>query len=515
MRNIFQSILIVAFYSLSFLVSAQTVAWRLPLSNEYSSISLFGNDLYKVAKGQKIGIIQSDGTIIVPIVATELTGFYEGKALVLSNANNHKQILGYLTESGQYVSFDKAYYGVDGFFFYSEGLLPVQNEKGKLGYLDEMGKAVLGFRGEFEEIHPFTEGMAAVVIEEEFTLIDRQGNEAIIITGGEIGPMTNLYQGMAYVQDAYDDNVFYGWNKKQGNSKCKKLKSPQMLDLDYLYCFSEITGRPARVPFMELSVNKPDFAPVLENERYGFSHDGTVILPCQFESASNVVNGLSIVSLNGQLGILQILEHADGFSASAPSDPFKYIAGKSVDCHFFLNIPTEWRSKELRVSATDLSTGEHLNVSSNGENKYSFTAIPSEPQKKYLISVASGSMELWNGEATMPFKKKQLDLQTSLEVAGLKSNTARADADDKVIVRAIVTNPGSEVVRAVVSMRGSDAFKAKTETHLIPAHGSVVVESYFVVKENLENQYVKVTTDNGTGSTQYSLRLKTVDDIDD
>lgn len=124
-------------------------------------------------------------------------------------------------------------------------------------------------------------------------------------------------------------------------------------------------------------------------------------------------------------------------------------------------------------------------------------------------------MELWNGEVTMPFKKKQLDLQTSLEVAGLKSNTARADADDKVIVRAIVTNPGSEVVRAVVSMRGSDAFKAKTETHLIPAHGSVVVESYFVVKENLENQYVKVTTDNGTGSTQYSLRLKTVDDIDD
>lgn len=492
--------------------SAQTVTWKLSPENDYTSISLFVNDLFKVAKGPKVGIINAEGQEIVPTAATEITGFYEGKALVLCYSGDRSQILGFLSNNGQYVALDKNYYALDGMYFFSEGLLPAQDEKGRKGYLDTNGRAALGFRGKYDEIHPFTEGMAAVYSEEEFTLIDRQGTEALILTGGEIGEGTNLYNGMAYVADAFED-VFYAWNKSKSSSQCKKIKAPKSMNLDYLYCFSEVTGRPAHVPYEQLASVQPDFEPFSENGRYGFQHNGTTILPCQFESASAVVKGVSVVKQNGRYGILQILEQNEGFSASAPSEPFKYIQGKPIDCHFFLNIPTEWQSHPLQVSATDISTGELLTITDNGQNKYQFATIPTSAQKEYKVSVNSGALELWQGTLSMQFKKRQVELQTSLEILGLQSNTAKADADDKVIVRAIVTNPGNEIVKAVITMKGSEAFRTKTESVQIPAHGKVVVESYFVVKENLENQYVKVTTDNGAGTTQYSLRLKTVDDI--
>ena len=156
--------LTVLFSLLSLSMTAQSIVWQLKPGN-YSDIVRFGPDLYQVTKDGNIGIIHSDGSIVVPVECDEITGFYEHKALVLgsqTDAEGNKRILGYLTDKGQYVPFSATFYTLEGLAFYSDDMLPVNDAKGRRGYLDEKGIPVLGFKGKWSAIAPFTEGYAVV-----------------------------------------------------------------------------------------------------------------------------------------------------------------------------------------------------------------------------------------------------------------------------------------------------------------------------------------------------------------
>ena len=148
-------LLIVFCVSLQF-AKAQTAVWQLH-PTDYSDITIINNNLYKVVRNGKIGLIHSDGTIVASVENDNLSEFYEGKAIVTVNDGHGERIDGCLTEDGKYYHFNNKYYTLNGQKFFSDGVISVANEQGKLGYIDIMGTEVCGFDSKYDKIKPFSE----------------------------------------------------------------------------------------------------------------------------------------------------------------------------------------------------------------------------------------------------------------------------------------------------------------------------------------------------------------------
>lgn len=492
---------------LSLGTTAQTIVWKLK-PTDYSGIERFGPDLYQVKKDGKIGLIRSDGSVVIPIGYTEMTGFYEHKALVLndeSDSDGNPRILGYLTDEGRYVQFFSSYFSLKGLAFYSDGMLPVNDAKGRRGYLDERGSSVLGFDGKWSSIMPFTEGHAVVFTGKKgdlkYHLIDKDGNYARFLLGNgiELYGGKNVYNGKAMVWDT--NGKFYNYDVLTG--KCSSSKQPANKQNDYLYCFIDITGRGKTAPYNTFPVGHKGLEPVAEGGMYGFTENGKVILPYQFSQATPFEDGLAIVNLQGQYGILRYVRGGEDFAVSVPKSHFVYDEGGSVDCAFQLTVPEAWSRENLEVAVVDKVNGEQVTLEKSA-GIYSFKLKPNNTERSYNISVASEGLALWSGEASYTFKKKEVqNLRASLSIGATK-----ADANDKVYVTATITNPGKEAVTATISMTGSSAFNNVSRTETIAAGGSTKITSYFTVTSNtLKDQHVSVSTSKGGRDSKSGLTL--------
>ena len=498
--------LTVLFSLLSLSMAAQSIVWQLK-PGDYSEIVRFGPDLYKVSKNGEIGLIRSNGTEVVPLGCDRIMDFYEGRALVLGKATDKEGfplILGYLTEKGQYVSFDGAYHALKGLEFYSDGMLPVNDSRGRRGYLDERGVPELGFDGKWSSIMPFTEGYATVFTgkkgNRKYHLIDKNGNQIrfLLGVGLELYGGTNVCNGKALVWDT--NGKFYNYDVSKG--KCSSVKEPSNTKMDYLYCFMGVSKRGKTAPYYSFPEGQKGLQPVYEDGGYGYTENGKVILPCQFSQATGFEDGLAVVNMQGKTGILRYVQGETDFAVSIPKSHFVYDPGSSVNCAFQLDIPEAWSRENLDVTVIDKISGEQV-VTENNAGTYSFTMKPNSTEYSYDISVASDGLSLWSGEASYTFKKREMDLRASLSIGSTK-----ADANDRVHVTATITNPGSEAVTATITMTGSSAFNNVTKTETIGAGSSVRVDSYFHVPSGtLKNQHVSVSTNRGGHDSKSGLTL--------
>ena len=153
----------------------QTVIWQLPPS-DYEEITRINTNLFKVAQNGKIGLITADGSIIAPVENDEITDYYENRAIVTKADAIGERVMGCLTDTGKYYSFKNKYYSIPTQRFFSDGLLTVFDDKGRVGYVDQSGNPVLGFNGKYDIIKPFTEGYASVYKNSKYYLIDRSGH---------------------------------------------------------------------------------------------------------------------------------------------------------------------------------------------------------------------------------------------------------------------------------------------------------------------------------------------------
>lgn len=488
-------------------MKAQTIIWQLR-PTDYSGMARFGPDLYQVEKDGKKGLIRSDGSVVIPMGYTEITGFYEHKALVFSDETDmegNQRILGYLTDGGRYVPFSNNYFSLKGLAFYSDDMLPVNDAKGRRGYLDERGMPVLGFDGKWSSIMPFTEGHATVFTGKKgnmkYHLIDKDGNYAQFLLGNgiELYGGKNVYNGKAMVWDT--NGKFYNYDVLTGKST--SAKQPANKQNDYLYCFMDVTGRGKTAPYNSFSGGNKGLQPVVEGGMYGYTENGKVILPSQFSQATPFEDGLAIVNLQGQYGILRYVRGGDDFSVSIPKSHFVYDEGSSVNCAFQLAVPEVWNRDKLEVSVVDKTNGERMSLE-NSAGVYTFKLKPNSTERSYNIFVASEGLALWSGETSYTFKKKEvLNLRASLSIG-----VTKADANDKVYVTATITNPGKEAVTATISMTGSSAFNNVSRTETIAAGGSTKISSYFTVASNtLKNQHVSVSTSKGGHDSKTGLTL--------
>ena len=398
MRRIVSSIFLLC----TLCVGAQTVVWQMQPS-DYNSIERINNNLYKVVRNGKMGLINSDGTVVAEAVNDELIGFYEHKALLTVNDGNGERVAGCLTDQGRYYPYSEKYYTLNGQKFFSDGVLSVANADRQLGYIDESGNIVVGFDGKYDKIKPFVEGHAAVFKNKKYYLIDKDGVQAKFIFDGvgSVDGGTNACNGKVFVWDKGGKSYTYDLGNESKPCKQTKLSSNSP-SFDYLYRFSSVSGMSKEVPFVnDKKEGVKGLKPVEKNGLFGFESETCTILPCQLTSATQFEDNYSVASIDGRVGILRFVE-GEGFDVSSPSEDKEFVSGKSVSCSFTLSTPTIWRGKELRVIVKD-SDGSTMETS-NMVNTYSFDVTPAEAStKEYTISVYAERLKLFGGAVSYKF----------------------------------------------------------------------------------------------------------------
>ncbi len=391
--------------------SSQTVIWQMA-PTDYNQIERISSTLFKVVRNGKIGLINSDGTVVAPVVNDNISDCYEHKALITNGDGHGERITGCLTDNGIYYGYATKYYTLNGQKFFSDGLLSVADENGKLGYIDERGNQIVGFDGKFSRIKPFTEGYATVMKNKKYVLINKDGDEMRFVyrkgVGAAIAGCTNVYNGKAYVYDEYggsDRSYFiYDAEKKSDLEKTGRVKNTAM---DYLYCYQSVTGRSKNVPYEKMRAysGAKGISATSANGLYGYTLNGTVIVPEQFSSASQFEDGLAIVSFNGQMGILKFVDGAS-FGVSNPTKKHDFYAGNSVSCGFNLSVPGIWQGRNLDVVLRDMN-GSAV-ITTNTADSYTFSTKPSSSGVvEYTITISAEGMRLYESKIAYSFNKRE------------------------------------------------------------------------------------------------------------
>ena len=379
---------------------AQTVVWNM-LPSDYSSIERIYNNLYKVTRNGKIGLINADGTIVADVVNDNLSDFYENRAILTTNDGIGERVVGCLTDDGHYYAFSENYYTLNGQKFYSDGVLSVSNANKQLGYIDEFGAAVVGFDGRYDKIKPFVEGYAAVFKNKKYYLIDKDGIAARFKFDGvgEVYGGTNAYNGKVYIWDTR--GTAYTYDIAHPNNVCRKASLPDV-SFDYLYRFISVSNKTKEVPFVkEINKGVAGLSPVVERGLYGFVSNGKIILPYQLTSATQFEDNYSVAGIDGCLGILRYVS-GESFSVQFPVTEYDFIYGGNVNCSFTLVTPSVWRDRELRVVVKDEN---ELSVeTSNVVNTYKFKVTPLETcVKEYRVIVYADRLKLYSGSVSCKF----------------------------------------------------------------------------------------------------------------
>lgn len=393
-------------------LQGQTVVWQMKPS-DYNEMVRLGSNLLKVSRNNKIGLANTDGNIVAPIVNDGITDYYEHKALLLTNDGHGERVTGCLTDDGKYYSYAEKYYTLNGQKFFSDGMLSVADENGMLGYIDIIGNKVVGFEGKYSRIKPYTEGYAAVMKNKKYVLIDKSGEEVRFVYGGSgvgaaIGGCTNVFNGQCYVYDEYggSDRSYFIYDTKE-KGKLKKTSRVKNTAMDYLFCYQSVSGRGKEIPYEHQKnyTGIKGIEPSQSDGLYGFRIGELTILPCQLSDATQFVDGLAIVEVNGFKGILKYVD-GESFDVSVSKDKYSFYAGNSVTLSFTLAVPNVWRNKLQTVVVKD-ANGVEQTLSESGNN-YSFTVNPTSSSKlDFFVQVFGDELKLFDGAVSYTLVKKE------------------------------------------------------------------------------------------------------------
>jgi hypothetical protein len=171
---------------------------RLIIPFKFDSAHDFSEGLAAVEIKEKCGYIDTTGKFVIPPRFISGFPFSEGLAVVLirrigQEGRTSFYKYGYIDKSGKVVIqppqdpetlkwFSMAYKGLA----FSEGLAYM--EHGKLGYIDKAGKPIIPPK--YNDVQPFSEGLAVVRLEDKYGYIDRSGKMVIPPQFSYAGPFS-------------------------------------------------------------------------------------------------------------------------------------------------------------------------------------------------------------------------------------------------------------------------------------------------------------------------------------
>lgn len=466
-------------------VVAQTTAWL--VEPQYDELSFFAPGMYKAAKDGKVGLLSVDGSVILPVGFDAISLFYEGMAVFVDRSDDGWRVRGAVAENGGVSYADGAYYLIPNYMFFSEGMLPVRDDRGRYGYLDE--KCRPAFKFTHDVVRPFSEGFAAVGDGESFHWIDTQGETIVpwLSNGGTPYGGTNFYNGKAYLWD--EDGVMFVLNEDGTTQKIPDRE----LYADYLYRVG--TGKGDTVEYTQYHQElDDDWQPQEHNGLWSYvSRTGKLIAPYQYEEAGRFSDGSAVAKGNGMYGLLHVIADESTFFLSSGDTKKKYAPGRPVACGFNLSVPPKWRGQPLTVTVADDTGKAAMPLQRGKDGNYSFSYMPaSSGQRTFTVKVASEGAALWEGEQAYSFKK----IERKKTSARIRLMNRKANSQNLCVVSAAVTNPSSEPVSVRVTLNGGGSnahFAKKTFTVTVPPNNGVkYVTSSFKVERYVYDGWAEI-----------------------
>jgi len=483
----------------------------------YDKIESCADNLYSVYKGNKVGIVDGHGREIVPVQADRITGFYDGLALVLQKDGSAERVLGVLTPSGQYTKMDVVCHAIPTLEFFSEGLLPVKFNNGRLGYVNAQGVAVKEFDKSITSLLPFSEGYAAIgdkfIVDRSFRPITMN-----LKAGVTVRAIYNVHNGKAVIYDG--DLKTYVLDVRTGSAPLERVSNETS---DFLGCIN--TGRSQTIPYESYRPQVlTSIVAIQQNGKYGYYGGGQTLVPVQFDEAEPFIGNNAVVKSGGKYALLEL--HKDGAAFGATPDDngsisYRRSKSKGLSHRFRLDTPS------------DVGDAVQVNVVRNGVtipatasmDRYEFRADASQGRQEYLVEVSANGLKMWEGSMTYSYnakseevvvpppdgpggiteekKEKTLPLRVSIDV-----ENKMADKDNKCYIKVTVENPNNKAVTTQVTVKGSSGLKRVSEKVTIAAKQSKVFRTYFTIKKTVIMDGWVTATESLTGKSASKTNLE-------
>lgn len=483
-------------------VGAQSVDWL--VAPQYSEILYFGPQMYKVTKNGKVGLISTDGTVIVQPQYDAINLFYEGRAIFANKTQDGWQLKGVVTDNGVVKYASGIYYLLNDYKFFSEGFITVTNASGKYGYLDENCEPAFEFSS--DEVRPFSEGFAAVGNEDTFHWINTSGEQILprLSNGGTPYGGTNFYNGKAYLWDE-DGEIFVLGD----DGSDTKMPDTDSFVVDFLYRMGTEFGEKVNYTSYEQTFSQ-EWHPDCKNGKWTFAaSNGRTLSAYQYDEVRKFSDGTAVAAIDGHYGLLHIVPDNASFLSRNVKSNLQYSDGDSSNCEFQLLVPEHYRNQDITIQVTDAETGKPIHINSKGNDRYAFSYQPSTSPKKekkdFKIEVKNNGKVLWQGKESYSFEKRA-KLKSFIRV-----HNNGANSNDRCLVTATIKNPSSVDVTTTVTLSGGGAkahFANKSVKMTIPAYSTRSITSYFVVKNVELNGWCAVNITNGASAKRSGLQLK-------
>ncbi len=394
---------------------AQSAKWAIPPT--YKSLERYSETMFKVKQDNLSGIVNNEGKIIAAPRADSITPIVDGYGLVLRREGINYRLIGFVGVDESYVSISQPWY-IGEFPFFSEGMLPIRDDKGLYGYMDYHGRLALDF--EYAVARPFSDGYAVVSPKANFlkkatgaiglkgkmrfTYINLQGQELKLPK--EVGTLyfaSTFKNGEAVVSSDSDRYIFID---KQG--RILRITSQIELRFNRSYALGEdednsynITPRYGATTFSNV-------------KGVGYQSSEREVLPAQFAEAYPFTNGFAIAKLqNGMFGVLR--EYPDSFECVVESVEADASNPEQSIVNFRCVVPQAWRNELLamRCVVNNQPYSQTMPVSNQADRIVRFTLPNANP----YVEITGGGLLLFAGSDT-GFSKalESLRVEQSAEV---------------------------------------------------------------------------------------------------
>lgn len=509
MNKITVYILLFIYGLIPFALEAQTAQWV--IKPQYTSVTAYGDGMYKVKSGRRVGILDQEGKVIVSVSADSITPLVEGCALVLQYEEERSRLKGILHSDRKMIPITEEWY-VDDFPFFSEGKLPVYIKNGKYGYIGPNGKLILDF--DYGFVHPFSEGWAAVskgkgllgkgigfvkknVVKnnkEKVFYVDERGHVMTLQSDiGEIHTGTSFKNGEALV--ITKDNRYCIINT---SGQLLRVDNNVILMFDDKYALTASNEVKENVVPATVYDGPTTF---VENGIYGYKQGSKVILPAQFKEASPFSKGYAIVSKENRYGVLKLLQ--GDFLCRSTAGTLKTTDAGMVSVDYIVTVPNDWKDGSLELSCIN-ADGTKASSTQPGDanNSRVFSFILAKG--KHSLSLDGGDLIVWESGMAASGADNSLAKVDDLSIS-ISPATVKANVKDNAPVAVALTNNTSGTIELTVKVTG-DRLAPVTKKISLEGGQTEKISTYFT-KVN-EEEYRTVTVSTSLTENKVSKRIK-------
>ncbi len=473
-------------------IFAQATSVKWLVKPIYDDIGFYSENLFKCVKNGKVQLINFEGKAMLPFAVDSVTDYSDGYALLLEKEGKKWRVSGVFGEQNHDCHTVSGAFYTERYTYCSEGFISVADAKGRQGYIDVTGYAVI--RCKFREARPFRQGWASVsekegkahyIDPEGFTLyVEMQLTDASSFNSSGLALVGN-YQKLLIINTNGEVVKKY---------KLEEEKEFPVRAYDYVYDENWASFRPQcnRHPKLQ-----SPYKVIAKENLYGYASDNQTLLVPQFEEVKNAIGDLAVVRMGQKWGIISFIE-GDFYAYVEPTEIY-VVPGKAIETFVYrLIVPEALDSIEFLLDGGD---GEWLSGTFEGSFEIPFKPIigPSDYSCTIRSAVVYKDLFLWGNETVLPVRRAEVDVEVGQPVC----TSSYANENDIQRAKAVVTNNSAfpveveTMIEAVLPPNSKNKVVSKSSPGkmLQPDESLECVIAFRVVEEEKVNVVVSASQD--------------------